>query len=64
MYADTVKNIHRLAGLPDSDEFIRAMSKRTVPLGLRLRNAVYVMAHKKDLEAIIADSVGLEFFPM
>ena len=62
MYADTVKNMHQLAGLPDSDEFVRATSRRTVPLGLRLRNAAYVLAHKKALDAIVADSVGLEFF--
>ena len=62
MYADTVKNMHQLAGIPDSDEFVRVMSRRTVPLGLRLRNAAYVMAHKKELGAILADSAGLEFF--
>jgi hypothetical protein len=61
-YADTRKTAHQLAGIPDSKEFIRAMSRRTVPLGLRLRNAAYVLAHKKDLEAIIADSAGLGFF--
>jgi hypothetical protein len=38
------------------------MSRRTVPLGLRLCNAVYVIAHKKQLEAIVNDSAGLGFF--
>ena len=62
MYANTRKTVHQLAGLPDSDEFVRAMSRRTVPLGLRLRNAAYVMAHRKELEAIVAESAGLGFF--
>ena len=61
-YADTRKTAHQLAGIPDSKEFIRAMSRRTVPPGLRRRNAAYVLAHNKELEAIIADSAGLEFF--
>ena len=62
MYADTRKTMLQLAGIPDSDESMRFMFRRTVPLGLRLRNAAYVMAHKKALEAIIEDSAGLGFF--
>jgi len=62
MYADTRRTVHRLAGIPDSDECIKAMWRRTVPLGLRLRNAAYVLAHRKNLEAIIAESAGLELF--
>ncbi len=61
-YADTRKTVHQLAGLPDSKEFIQAMSRRTVPPGLRRRNAAYVLAHKKELDAILADSAGLGFF--
>jgi len=61
-YADTRKTMHQLAGIPDSEQYIRAMSRRTVPLGLRLCNAVYVIAHKKQLEAIVNDSAGLGFF--
>ena len=61
-YANTRKTIHQLAGLPDSQEFIKATSKRTVPLALRLRNAAYVLTHRKDIDAILADSAGLRFF--
>ncbi len=61
-YADTRKTVHQLAGIPDSKEFIQAMSRRTIPLGLRRRNTAYVMAHKKDLDTIIAESAGLGFF--
>jgi hypothetical protein len=61
-YADTRKTMHQLAGIPDSEQYIRAMSRRAVPLGLRLCNAVYVIAHKKEIEAIVDDSAGLGFF--
>jgi len=60
-FADTRKTMHRLAGLPDSDADVRAM-RRKVPLGLRLRNAAYVLAHRKELEAIAKASAGMEFF--
>jgi predicted secreted hydrolase len=61
-YANTTKTIHRLAGLPDSDKFIQSVSTRTVPLWLRLLNLLYVITHRKDIEEIIDDSAGLEFF--
>jgi predicted secreted hydrolase len=62
VYADTLKTMHQLAGLPDSDEFIKAMSRRSVPLGLRLRNLAYVVTHREDIHAILEDAAGLEFF--
>lgn len=61
-YADTRRTVHRLAGLPESDAHIESLSHRTTPTALKLANAAYVLAHQEQLEAIIAEAVGLEFF--
>lgn len=61
-YADTRKTMHRLAGIPDSDDFVQALARPKVSLALRARNAAYVIAHRKELQAIVAESAGLEFF--
>ena len=61
-YANTRRAVHQLAGIPDSSGSIQAMSQQTVPLGLRLSNTAYVIAHRNDLRSIIEDSAGLDFF--
>jgi hypothetical protein len=61
-YADTRRTQHRLAGLDDSPRYIDAL-RPPVPSSIdRAANALYVATHKKELEAIIAASAGLEFF--
>jgi len=61
-YADTRRTAHRLAGLDESAASIAALRPRTVPLARRLANALYVMAHKMELAAIIGEAAGLDFF--
>ncbi|MDP3972117.1 MAG: lipocalin-like domain-containing protein, partial [Candidatus Nanopelagicales bacterium] len=60
--ADTRRTVHRLAGLPESDAHIESMSMRRTPKALALFNAGYVATHSADLEEIIKESAGLEFF--
>lgn len=61
-YADTRRTVHRLAGLPESDAHIESMSLRHTPKALALFNAGYVAMHAAELDEIIKDSAGLEFF--
>ena len=61
-YADTRRTAHRLAGLDESAASIAALRPRKVPLARRLANALYVMAHNKELAAIIGEAAGLELF--
>ena len=61
-YADTRRTAHRLAGLDDSQRSIDALRPPVLSSIERAANALYVATHKKDLEAIIAASAGLEFF--
>jgi hypothetical protein len=41
---------------------VASLSHETISKPLALMNAAYVLAHKSDLEAVLANSVGLEFF--
>jgi predicted secreted hydrolase len=61
-YADTRRTAHRLAGLDESDESIEALRSPELSIADRLANAVYVAAHKADLEEVVKASAGLEFF--
>jgi hypothetical protein len=61
-YADTLRTTLRLAGLDDSDEAVAAMAKPRPTGAEKVKNALYVAAHKKELEQIIAEAAGLEFF--
>jgi hypothetical protein len=61
-YADTRGTVHRLAGLPDSPAHIKSLSHRKIPAALAVLNAAYVMAHKKELDEVLKDAVGLDFF--
>lgn len=61
-YADTRRTAHRLGGLPESPALIDALRITTTPKSLALRNAAYVLAHKDELAAIVAESAGMEFF--
>ena len=61
-YADTRRTVHRLAGLDESDETVAALDKPKPTGAEKIANALYVATHKKQLEAIVAASAGLEFF--
>lgn len=61
-FADTRKTVHRLAGLPETDEEIKAMSMRTTPKALALFNTAYVLTHQKELKAILDEAQAMEFF--
>ena len=61
-YADTRRTVHLLAGLDPSDEAIAALDKPKPTAAEKIENTLYVSMHKKDLEAIVAASAGLEFF--
>ena len=61
-YADTRRTAHRLAGLDDSQRSIDALRAPRLSSIDRAANALYVATHKKELEAIIEASAGLEFF--
>jgi predicted secreted hydrolase len=61
-YADTRRTQHGLAGLPQTDEDVRALRAPRPSLRLRLANTLYVLRHKAELEQIIEDAAGLEFF--
>ena len=61
-YADTRRAAHRLASRDEAAASIEALRARTVPLARRFANAIYVMAHKKELVTIIGEAAGLELF--
>jgi predicted secreted hydrolase len=61
-FANTRRTQHRLAGLPDSQAAIAAMQVTKTPRLLRLANMIYVMRHKNDLERVVKESAGLDFF--
>lgn len=61
-YADSRRTAHRLAGLPESQAHIDSLSHLTTPPALALLNAAYVLAHKEELDQVISESVGLEYF--
>jgi predicted secreted hydrolase len=61
-YADTRQTMHRLAGLPESQAHLDSLSHLKTPPALAVFNAAYVLSHQADLDEIIKDSVGLEFF--
>ena len=61
-YADTRRTAHRLAGLPESQAHLDSLSHLTTPPALAVLNAAYVLAHKAELDEVISESVGLEYF--
>jgi hypothetical protein len=61
-YADTRATIHRLAGLDDSDEALAALARPVPSAAEKIENSLYVATHKKELEAVIAASAGLDLF--
>jgi len=61
-FADTRRTVHRLAGVPDTDAEIKALSLRTVPKSLALLNIAYVLTHQADLNEILAVASAMEFF--
>ena len=60
-YADTRKTIHKLAGLDDSDASRRFARPPKPSEALKIENALHVVAHKKELDALIKASAGLEY---
>lgn len=61
-YADTRRNMLRLAGLPDTDAMLELLADKAPPLGTRIGNAMYVLSHRKQLRAVLERAKGLEFF--
>ena len=61
-YADTRRTVHRLAGLDASDDAVAALGDPEPTAAEKIANTLYVAAHKKELEAVVAASAGLEFF--
>jgi len=61
-FADTLRTVLRLAGLDDSEKAVAAMAKPRPSAAEKIENALYVAAHKKELEQIISESAGLQFF--
>jgi predicted secreted hydrolase len=61
-FADTRRTTHRLAGLPETDAEIKAMSLRKTPKALALVNAAFVLTHQADLKAILAEARAMDFF--
>ena len=61
-YADTRRTVHRLAGLDDSAEAIAALARPKPTTAEKIENTLYVATHKKELQAVIDASAGLEFF--
>lgn len=61
-YADTRDTTFALGGLPHTPEHIESMSMKRTPKALALLNMAYVLAHKKELEEIGAESAGMQFF--
>ena len=61
-FADTRRTVHRLAGVPDTDAEIKALSLRTAPKALALLNIAYVLTHQADLNEILAEASAMEFF--
>src|SRR4029077_20431076 len=60
-YADTNRNMLRLAGLPDTEAMLE-LFERAPSLGTRIDNALYVLSHRKQLRAVLEHARGLEFF--
>ena len=61
-FADTRRTVHRLAGLPETDEEIKALSLRTTPKALALFNTAYVLTHQGELKAILDEARAMDFF--
>ena len=61
-YADTRRNMLRLAGLPESDALLDLLERKPPPLGTRIMNALYVLSHRKQLREVLSHAKGLEFF--
>jgi hypothetical protein len=61
-YANTLQNMLRLAGLPESEPILELLAGRAPPIGTRVMNALYVLAHRRQLREVLAAAKGLEFF--
>jgi predicted secreted hydrolase len=61
-YADTLSNTLRLAGLPQSKDILELVADRAPWVGTRARNIVYVLSHRAELESVLANARGMEFF--
>jgi predicted secreted hydrolase len=61
-YADTGRNMLRLAGLPESPDTLRLVARTAPPLATRILNLLYVVTHRKQLREILSSAKGLEFF--
>jgi predicted secreted hydrolase len=61
-YADTLRTTLRLAGLDDSKKALAAMARPRPSAAEKVKNALYVAEHKKELQQILAESAGLQFF--
>lgn len=61
-YADGHPNMVRLAGVDDTDEMVELLRAKRPAFGTRARNTLYVLAHQRDLNEVLAQSKGMEFF--
>lgn len=61
-YADATPNMVRLAGVPDTADMVELLRAKRPAFGTRARNTLYVLAHQRDLNEVLAQSRGMEFF--
>lgn len=61
-FADTRRTVHRLAGLPESNQAIADLYLRKTPKALALGNIAYVLTHQKELNEILAEARAMDFF--
>jgi len=61
-YADTTRNQLRLAGLPVTDDMVALVKPAAPRLAARLRNMMFVLAHRKELAEVVGSAKGLEYF--
>lgn len=61
-FADTRRTAHRLAGLPETDAEIKALSLRKTPRALALVNIAFVLTHQGQLNEILAEARAMDFF--
>lgn len=62
LYADTVANQVRLAGLPPTDEMVALVRAKRPDDDTVARNTAYLAEHPDELVAVAAAAKGLEFF--
>jgi len=61
-YANTLRNMLHLAGLPDDDRWFDLVAPKAPPLLTRTWNTLYVLTHRKALGEVFEHARGLEFF--